>query len=233
MLLLIWRVGAKPTYYRQKALLIICLALITASWMTWPMVWPVLSVALDAGHGGKDPGAIGQSGLYEKTVTLEVARLVQELLIAAGEEALLTRSSDARLDTTQRRDLQARVRVAEEAQVDLLISIHCNAFHLSSVRGPSTFYQPGSEQGKMLATYIQEALIAAMGYGKQEPHADDHLITRVSTMPAVIVELGYLTNPEDERLLTDATFQRRIARGITDGILKYAAAQDPTLLDET
>ncbi|HHT26447.1 MAG TPA: N-acetylmuramoyl-L-alanine amidase [Firmicutes bacterium] len=221
---LVWHVGNKWAHQRFNVLLMIGLTAVLAVWLSWPVVWPALSVALDAGHGGKDPGAIGQSGLYEKTVTLQVARLVQELLIAAGVEALLTRDSDARLDTTQRRDLLARVGIAEEAQVDLLISIHCNAFRLSSVRGPSTFYQAGSAQGKALATHIQQALIAAMGYGRQEPHADDHLITRVSSMPAVIVELGYLTNPADERLLADENFHRRIAQGIVDGILNYAAA---------
>lgn len=223
MQIIVWRVSVPPHRYQQLVIMIALLLLALAVCASWPIVWPALSVALDAGHGGNDPGAVGSNGLYEKTVTLEVARLTQELLIAAGIEALLTRNSDSRLDSTQRGDLLARIKVAEQAEVDILISIHCNAFHMSSVRGPSTFYQQGSIEGLALATQIQASLIAEMGYGRQKPHADDHLITRASAMPAVIVELGYLTNPDDEKLLADTTFHRRIAQAIVAGILSYTA----------
>lgn len=187
----------------------------------WPLVWPVLSVAIDAGHGGIDPGAVGPQGLKEKIVTLDVASRVAALLEAAGEEARLLRVDDARLGTSQRSDLRARVRAAHDAQVDILVSIHANSCHIPGVKGPRTYYQPGSTDGKRLAGCIQDRLRAAVGYGARQPTAEDHLVTRESNMVAVIVELAYISNPDEEQLLRTPAFRRRLAHAVTAGILAY------------
>lgn len=227
MRVIAWHLTNKRPHPAGKpvALLVGCglAALVLTS---WPEIWPAISVGLDAGHGGIDPGAIGANGLVEKDVTLSVARMTAEELHAAGEEALLIRNSDSRLGRSQRSDLQARVHVAHKAAVDVYVSIHCNGYRLRSVHGPRTYYQSGSAAGRQLAAHIQTALRTLVGYGQQEPTAADYLVTRASKMPAVIVELGYITNPGDERLLRDPAFRRKMARAIADGIRRYAAVQN-------
>lgn len=196
------------------------LALLFLAANVWPAVWPVLSVAIDAGHGGNDPGAVGPRGLKEKVVTLDVARSVTGMLRDAGVYAHLIRSTDARLASSQRSDLRARVRTAHETEVDILVSIHVNSHTLRYVRGPRTYYQPGSVQGRKLAACIQGQLREAVGYGNLEPVPEDHLITRESKMPAVIVELGYISNPEEEKMLRSLAFRKKLAQAVCEGILR-------------
>lgn len=232
MRLVMWRVGprkstARTVSYLALAFLMGMMAFVLAS-RIWPIVWPVLSVAIDAGHGGIDPGAIGPEGLKEKVVTLDVARRVQALLHAAGEHAYLTRENDGRLGTSQGKDLRARVRVAGDKQVDILVSIHCNSYHSHAAKGPRTYYQPGSPEGRRLATYIQDCLRATVGYGAKEPTPEDHLITRESKMIAVIVELAYISNPDEEKLLRNPAFRKKLAEAVAQGILRYRDAIAPS-----
>lgn len=196
--------------------LILAGALITS---LLPWVLPALSVGIDAGHGGIDPGAIGPSGVQEKNVTLPLAQRVAQLLQAADIPVYLTRHDDNRLDTTHRSDLQARVKLAGEHGVDIFISIHTNSFSDRRVSGPRTYYQPGSAEGERLAAAIQSALREAAGQGAKLPVAEDHLVTRETAMPAVIVEVGYISNYEDERLLQQASYQNKLAAAIVEGIL--------------
>lgn len=206
---------------RQVATLLL-VALTTALWvaiLAWPVIWPALSVAIDAGHGGIDPGAIGLRGLAEKTVTLDVARRVASILGEAGIATHLTRVNDARLGSSQRSDLRARVRLAHESSVDILVSIHVNSYRSRKVRGPRTYYQPGSVRGRALATCIQRQLRQAVGYGSHAPVAEDHLITRESKMAAVIVELGYISNPDEERQLRSPAWRQELAEAVSLGIL--------------
>jgi N-acetylmuramoyl-L-alanine amidase len=232
MRLVLWWAGPhKPATKTAFCIVIGMIMVVVAFSLTqrlWPMVWPVLSIAIDAGHGGIDPGAVGPHGLKEKVITLDVALRVQALLHAAGEPAFLTREDDGRLGTSQGRDLRARVRVAHDQQVDILVSIHCNSFHSHAAKGPRTYYQPGSQQGQLLATFIQDNLRSAVGYGAAKPTPEDHLITRESKMVAVIVELAYISNPDEEQLLRTPAFRRRVAEAVAKGILMYRDASQPS-----
>ena len=225
MRVVLWWAGAAKAAARAVLFLSLSLAIAAAAIplasQLWSVAWPVLSIAIDAGHGGIDPGAIGPQGLKEKMVTLDVARRVQSLLRAAGEQAFLTRTDDARLDTSQARDLRARVRLANDRQVDILVSIHCNSFRSPAAKGPRTYYQPGSQDGQRLAKCIQDHLRAAVGYGAKEPTPENHLITRESKMTAVIVELAYISNHDEEKLLRTPAFRKKLAEAVVQGILEY------------
>jgi N-acetylmuramoyl-L-alanine amidase len=225
MRVILWWAGTAKATVRAALYVSVSLAIAVAAVPLaphlWSVAWPVLSVAIDAGHGGIDPGAVGPQGLKEKVVTLDVARRVQALLRAAGEQAFLTRTDDARLDTSQARDLRARVRLANDRQVDILVSIHCNSFRSAAAKGPRTYYQPGSQDGQRLAQCIQDQLRAVVGYGAQEPTPENHLITRESQMTAVIVELAYISNHDEERLLRTPAFRKRLAEAVVQGILDY------------
>lgn len=190
-----------------------------------PSVIPILSVSIDAGHGGNDPGALGTNGLQEKDVTLSIAKQVAKLLNEAGISTYLTRNTDKRLAHNQRSDLQARVRTASAIGVDLFISIHANSFSDRSVRGPRTYFQPGSIAGERLACCIQSALRASASCGTIAPYAEDFLVTRETSMTAVIVEVGYISNHEDEILLAQPAYQQRLAKAIVAGIFACYPSQ--------
>ncbi len=212
------RVRRRPLLIAMS-LLWLGLSLAAGSALLLPVVLPILSVGLDAGHGGADPGAVGRGGLQEKEVTLSIARQTAVLLQQAGASAYLIRHTDARLGSHQRSDLLARVKAAGNAAVDIYVSIHTNSFHDRRVRGPRTYYQPGSEEGCRLAGCIQKALQETVGYGRDIQTPEDHLVTRSTPMSAVIVEVGYISNPAEEELLQQTAYQQKLAAAIFAGIL--------------
>lgn len=214
----------KATRRPQAVILWIALVPMLLAYMHLPSAWPILSTMLDPGHGGIDPGAVGRGGLQEKTITLDIAAKVAALLEQQGVTAHMTRTSDSRLAGSQSNDLRARVEFTTRQGADLLVSIHVNSFHLRSVRGPRTYYQPGSEQGQKLAQFIQDRLREACGCGLKQPVAEDHFLTRETLVPAVIVEVGYISNEEEERLLSQDSYRSLLAEAITQGILDYIAA---------
>lgn len=220
MHIIYWRVSpAKRKNWQGYTLIAtFLLVMLMIPWLASSVI-PVLSVGIDAGHGGKDPGALGASGLKEKDVTLSIAKHVAYLLQEAGVSVHLTRNTDERLAQNQRSDLQARVRAADNSGVDLFISIHTNSFHDKRVRGPRTYYQPNSIAGQQLACCIQTALCASAGCGAIAPYAEDFLVTRETRMTAVIVEVGYISNPKDEQLLAQPAYQRQLAAVIVKGVL--------------
>lgn len=197
-------------------------ALIYATFGLSPLAQPTLSVGIDPGHGGHDPGALSH-GLVEKEITLDIAQRVQSLLAAHDLTAFLTRTDDTALGTSQRQDLHARIQAVTGQGADVLVSIHVNSFHMPSVAGPRTYHHPGSVEGRKLAARIQTELQRAVGRGSTEPVPNDFYITRNSAMPAVLVEVGFLTNPEEASRLASPAYRERLAQAIATGIRRYAA----------
>lgn len=181
----------------------------------------VLAAAIDAGHGGKDPGAVSRTGLYEKQVVLDVARRLAHHLRQAGLDTHLTRSRDQALADSNQADLSARVALANQRRVDVMISIHADSFADPSVLGPRTYHQAGSAEGKRLADAVQRELRALTGNGSTEGKAANFYITRNTTMPAILVEIGFLSNPEEETLLRSPVYRERLASAIARGVRRY------------
>jgi N-acetylmuramoyl-L-alanine amidase len=177
-------------------------------------------IALDAGHGGKDPGAIGVTGVLEKDVNLAITLAVDKLLRGVGLRTVLTRDSDTYPTLTQRSDL------ANQAHASLFLSIHNNSAGPDS-QGTETFYwgtpDKFSPEGKKLAESIQRNLVAAIGSKDRgaRTHWLDLAVLAHTTMTAALTEVGFLSNAAEEAKLADPVYQDTAARGIARGILEY------------
>lgn len=185
-----------------------------------------LTVALDPGHGGYDGGARAHdSGVWEKELTLQIARAVEEALAERGAAVVLTRTEDICLSeegsgkARKRADLQARLDIAGEAHADVFLSIHLNEYRDRSESGPQVFYQRGADAGRLLAGALQESLVSTLQPSRvRSANAGDYYVLRSTSLPAALVECGFLSNAEEERKLLDAAYQRLIGQAVADGL---------------
>lgn len=170
-------------------------------------------VFLDAGHGGKDPGALGNN-LKEKDINLAVTKEVNRILERHGVTVGTTRTSDTFME------LSDRSKKANDFKSDILVSIHCNAFEDPSVQGVEVYHYPGSTKGKKLAQCIHDEVIKAKLYTKDRgvKSANFHML-RVPTMPCALIEMAFITNKQDAELLKNK--QKEFALAIAKGILNY------------
>jgi N-acetylmuramoyl-L-alanine amidase len=188
------------------------------------------TIAVDPGHGGYDPGAKGSGGNLEKDLNLSIALKLRTVLEQAGARVVMTRAQDVDLitpgeGTKKFRDLTNRLKIVEEHQTDVLISIHLNSSG-SRWRGAQVFYHPKHEYNRELAVAIQEELrLQLKNTNRQALPIQSAFLLTEAEIPAVIVEAGFLTNPEEEKLLTAPDYQEKIARAIASGIANYLAAQ--------
>jgi len=180
-------------------------------------------VAIDAGHGGWDPGKQVDTIPDEKDINLAIAELLQMYLELGGASAFLTRADDTALANRKTPDLEARARLITDVRADIFISIHQNAYSSASVKGPQVFYYEGSEKSGALAGAIQKNLEDFLALEKhREAKADKNYFLLSKTIgPAVIVECGFLTNPEDAAALCRHDYQQKVSWGIYLGIIEY------------
>lgn len=175
-------------------------------------------IIVDAGHGDYDPGAIGPSGVKEKDVNLSVAKYLKSELESHGAKVLLTRSSDVFLELSERTD------IANKSDYDAFVSIHSNSFSSTS-RGTETFYDTSQNfngsQSKLLAQDIQAALSQELGTYNRGYTNNDFYVTRENELPSILVELAYLSNPKEEKLLKSDSFRRDAAIGIRVGLQNF------------
>ena len=179
-------------------------------------------VLVDAGHGAKDPGSLSGS-VPEKNINLAIALKLQNFLEMAGATVLMTRIDDEPLADSKAGDMYKRKLIANNSQADIFVSIHQNSFPRASVRGAQVFFYNTSDNSRLLAEHIQaEIKNFASPYNKLQAKANtSYYVLRETTMPAVLVECGFLTNPEERYLLTRETYQEKMAWSIYVGILNY------------
>lgn len=188
-----------------------------------------LTVVIDAGHGGYDPGAITKKGIYEKEINLEMAKQVQELLKPCGINVILTREEDIDYvpegtrgrQTKKQADLNYRISMASQAKADAFVSLHLNATATGLNSGAETFYHSKSEEGKRLAETIQKELIKVPEMNRRIAKPGDFYIIKNTPMPAVIVELGYISNPKEQIKLQQPWYQDQLAHAVAKGIANY------------
>ena len=172
-------------------------------------------IVLDAGHGGSDPGAV-YFGVSEKNVNFSVMQKVQALLLKQGYYVRLTRSDDSRVSLSERTEF------ANEIDADLFVSLHSNAADQApTASGIETYYYSQDEAGKVLAGFIQESVIQATGAKNRKTKTANFYVCKNTEMPAVLVEMGFLTNEAECRNLTDESYQTKLAEGIVCGIINY------------
>ena len=181
-------------------------------------------ICVDAGHGGADGGARARdSGTWEKTMNLSVARKVCAALEEMGARTVMTREDDGALDEKKRADIAARMQAALDAGADMLLSVHMNEYRSRRESGPQVFYRAGQEDGRLLAGALQSALIAALRPKKERAAmAGDYYVLSLS-IPSVLIECGFISNAEEEALLLREDYQERLARAVADGVAEYWA----------
>lgn len=178
-------------------------------------------ILVDPGHGGTNPGAV-QNGYREADNNLAVALLVSEQLKQAGAEVLLTRKTDqnvAPVGSTLSQELQSRVDKAESFGASVFVSIHTNENPNSAITGLSVYYN--QEQSKGLAQDLQQALIEATGAKDRGILKDNFYVIRTPSMPSVLIEMGFISNPAEARLMSTTAYREKVAQGIIQGLNQY------------
>ena len=189
-----------------------------------------LTIAVDAGHGGYDGGAVGRvSGTPEKGINLDVAMRVQALLEEAGADVVMTRTGDYALCDEnpairkKLQDMQRRAALITQSGADLVLSIHMNEYAGRSQSGPQVFYREGCPAGRLLAGALQRAMIDGLSPAKKrEALGGDYYILTLG-VPSVLVECGFLSNREEEAKLLTPQYRQQTAQAIVQGVMDWAA----------
>lgn len=173
-------------------------------------------IVLDSGHGGFDVGAIGPTGLNEKDVVLAISLKAAEMLEENGHQVILTRDDDTFIS------LQDRVKIANNSDAGLFVSIHANAAHRNTAGGVETYYAPDRRSDSyFLADIMQKSMLEHLSLFDRGVKSDNFYVIRNTEMPAVLLEMGFLSNGEEEKLLKDSSFRERAARSVAQGIEEY------------
>lgn len=189
-------------------------------------------IVIDAGHGGVDPGAVNEFGENESVINLEISKYLKGFLETTGFDVIMTRSNlnglyDEGKNTTIREkkneDLDNRVRIINASEADLIVSIHLNAFTQSRYYGAQSFYKNKCDKSKSAAEIMQKNLknILDKNNGRVPQSKRDMRILDESNFPIILVECGFVSNPEEGRILSTADYQEKVAWAIYAGIIEY------------
>lgn len=179
-------------------------------------------VFIDAGHGGKDPGAVGPSGLRESDVCLQISYLIAKSLNALNFRVTMSRDDNSSLSIAN------RASKANELNADIFISIHCNAA-TSNAKGLETWYANGSKNGILLASALQESIVNCLlptnrgikNDSTNERFKNGITILRQTKMPAALIELDFISNPQIEMILSSPKIQEKYASAVAVGVNRY------------
>lgn len=170
-------------------------------------------IVLDPGHGGRDPGAIGLGGIYEKSLTPPIANRVADRLRNAGANVTITREGDYYVS------LEQRAAISNSHNTDAFISLHFNAYPILSAQGISTFYY--SRPGQQLAKSVQASLYSNVTLYNCGVKREDYHVLRNTAAPAILIELGFITNPHDLNIIQTVDYEQQVAEAITSGLIDY------------
>lgn len=236
---------------RLQAHVAIAAVLAAAVLFVAPASAHAISVCIDPGHGGPYSNS-NHNGLYEKSVNLWIAEDLRTELMARGHTVVMTRRTDravclsdiptwnwsdasgwsyaadgiTRYSSIPKDDLQARVDIANDAGVDLFISVHNNGAAATSARGYETHSSRLDALSQRLKVLVQEEVIRETGLRDRGVRSNDFYVVRWTNMPAILIEGAYISNPSDAALLKDYRFRRRLARGVARGVERWLA-EDP------
>jgi N-acetylmuramoyl-L-alanine amidase len=181
------------------------------------------TICIDPGHGGSDPGAVGPTGTMEKDNTLAISLLLRDRLEKNGATVVITRENDKDVsypNSSADEELGARVDIANEAATDIFVSIHNDAFTSPSAAGTTTFHY-GDTESVRLAGHVQKCLVDELGTRDRGSRFASFYVIRYTDMPAILVEVAFISNPEEEVLLASVDGRYKAAESIFQGIVKF------------
>jgi N-acetylmuramoyl-L-alanine amidase CwlD len=181
---------------------------------------PKILICIDPGHGGKDHGTTGPTGVMEKDVNLDIALRLRNKLVDAGFKVIMTRESDINHSLAEITDF------ANSSNADLFISIHNNSHPSAEMNGTQTFYFNQSPSGNLLATYINTGTIDQIGTVNRGVKSSNFKVLKNTKMVSALIEGVFMNNPNEEAQLKDENFRDKIATGIYNGIIEYLKVYD-------
>lgn len=184
-------------------------------------------ICIDPGHGGSDVGAVGRingKSVYEKDITLSIALPLRDMLTSAGAKVIMTRATDkdvyAAWDDAVT-ELQARCDVANKAGADAFVSIHIDSFSNPSVDGTTAYYYPKNSNDLLLAQMLHQACMDSLSIPDRGVRSNDFYVNVHTSMPSVLMEMGFITNYDRVRMLTSSWAPKSIARSLFEGLVHY------------
>lgn len=207
----------------------------TKTWSDWNLPLSGKTIALDAGHGGPDGGAESKEGVVEKDINLAITLHLRDYLQQAGALVIMTRETDTDLaepgtkgySKRKTQDLHSRAELIDENHADLFLSVHLNSIPSQKWRGAQTFYYPNNPSNPNLAALIQLELKKNLENTDRVAKAADKTVYLLKTLkiPSALVEVGFLSNPEEARLLASEKYQKMVAASVYQGILRFYAGE--------
>lgn len=182
-------------------------------------------IVIDSGHGGDDPGKIGINQAKEKDVNLKIAKKVKKRLKKEGWKVVMTREEDVMLGDAEKgnrkiHDMKARVELINKTMPAMAVSIHQNSYQEAEIHGAQVFYYSHSQDGKRMAETMQRALLMADEENTRQAKGNDtYYLLKRTEVPTIIVECGFLSNPQEAEKLTEDGYQKKLAQAITSGII--------------
>lgn len=188
---------------------------------------PTYSIVIDAGHGGRDGGAVGKTtGITESQLNLDYALTLKDKCEEFGMKVILTRSDmnglyDENAPNKKKSEMAKRKEIINNSGADLMISLHMNSFPLSSSQGAHVFYAKDSESGFKLAKSLQKSLCEKFDNARDYVSVGDYFVLNYSSIPSALVECGFLSNPQEEQNLANKEYREQFCYHLLAGIISY------------
>lgn len=188
---------------------------------------PLHTIVIDAGHGGIDGGAEGKTtGVAESDLNLAYAKTLKGLCEDFGIGVVMTRKNENGLysptaSNKKKSEMEKRKQIIEDSNADLVVSVHMNSFKLSSCSGAQVYYASGNEQGKILAQNVQTSLHNSFKNAKKLPSVGDFFVLNCTSKPGILVEFGFLSNPQEEINLQNKDYMKSMCFSVLGGILEF------------
>lgn len=178
-------------------------------------------IVVDPGHGGEDPGKVGINDVLEKDLNLQIAKKVKKLLEEAGIKIVMTRTND-KVPDAKKEDLNQRVQLINETKPTLALCIHQNSYPDAKIKGAQVFYHTITPEAEDVASIVQEQLRTVDPTNtRQIKENDTYFMLKNTQVPTIIVECGFLTNPDEAAKLTQEDYQDKLAQAICEGVVKW------------
>ncbi|MBW7452796.1 N-acetylmuramoyl-L-alanine amidase CwlD [Paenibacillus sepulcri] len=207
----------------------------TRTWTYWTMPLSGKIIAIDAGHGGVDGGAVSKQGAVEKDLNLAIALQLRDYLQQSGAVVVMTREGDYDLanEGTQKiskrktEDLLRRAQFVKDQNASMLISIHMNSIPSPKWSGAQTFFYPNHPDNAVLASFIQEEIKRNLDNTQRVAAKVNtvYLLKATEEIPSALVEVGFLSNPGEASRLADSNYQKMVAASVYQGILRYSSGE--------